>query len=229
MACNEYICEGYSLGLNRCSTGFVVYVSQSIGTNIRADIKIGDRTFCVNSVVGCFGKVVFDWKPAEYLPRGNYEVSLSLFKGRDLITFPFEDTCIDVCGIEMIIRDDCYEGYVYINQECSLEGSYNWSIPYYNCNWSTNIQNCEWTINSNNARMINSIRYGNSKINLNNNPIVRNGSLAEINPLFEDELEAIEAGAFLVTLIDDQITWSYIGTENVEFYDNCELITKTCI
>lgn len=76
--------------------------------------------------------------------------------------------------------------------------------------------------------MINSVQYGTTTITLSEPPAIRDGVTYIVNPAFESELDAIELGAFVVTLVVDTVVVTYIGSQVVNFFENEVEIEKTC-
>jgi hypothetical protein len=228
LPCNKYECEDVPLGINRCSDGLFVYVNESLGRKVVANITVDGKVWCISTEVQCGGLIKIDWKPADYLAKGEYTATLGIKDlNNNTVAFPFGDTCEDVCGIEFVINNSCNEGYKHINSSCGVPASYSWAIPVYNCSWKENIKNCFWS--STTTQMINKIKYGTNLFNIQSNPILVTTGVVSINPAYEAELELIEASAFMVDLVGSDVITTYIGTESVELYVNSTALSKTCV
>ena len=226
--CNKYECEELPLGINRCSDGLFVYVNESLGKKAVANITVDGKVWCIGTEVQCGGLIKINWKPAEYLTKGEYTATLSITDlNNNTIAFPFGDTCDDVCGIEFIISDSCNGGYKHINSNCGVPASYAWTTAIHNCSWKELINNCFWS--STTTQMIDKIKYGTTEYAIQSNPITVTLGVVSINTAYEAELEAIESGAFIVDLVGGEVITTYIGTENVDMYTNANLLSKTCV
>jgi hypothetical protein len=226
--CYKYECKEEKLTIGRCCDGLLIYVNESLGKKVTVSISVNGKTWNINSTVQCGGLIKIDWKPADYLAKGDYTATLIIkdLKGNN-ISFPFGDTCEDVCGIEFEIDNSCNEGYHHINSNCGVPASYSWAMPVYNCSWKENIKNCTWS--SKTTQMINKIKYGTTEFNIQSNPILVTLGVVSINPAYEAELELIEASAFMVDLVGSDVITTYIGTESVELYVNSTALSKTCV
>ena len=205
--------------INKCNDGFKLYVAKPVGSFVQVYIKLfGGGTLCKTVQVGVGQIIKVDFKPSDYFHFNKIQINLKDMQGLD-IEIPLNQD--SVCGLELKITDDCETGYLSLNTGIST--TCTWSFPSYNCTWSEVINNCSWTY-----KMITQVRYGTSTTTLQNLPII-NGTLV-VNSLFEDELDAIEAGAFVSTIVGTNVVTTYIGLADVDFIDeNGDEIEKSCV
>jgi hypothetical protein len=224
--CSEYICKENTIGINPCSLGFAVYVEEPMDSIVYAEINVSERYFCIPSKVGCGGVAKFDWRPRLYLIDNYEDINITIKKPNgSKVEIPIGETCEPVCGITFRLSKRCNVDYTLINPDCVLTAISEWVIPLKACTSDIKINNCTWILED----MICKVKYGNTTYSIKNEPVVMVGGVPTINQLFVNELEAIEAGAFLAEIIDNELQLTYQGLRDVVFYTEDGIVTKTCI
>jgi hypothetical protein len=205
--------------LNKCNDGFILYLDKPVGSFVQVYIKLyGGGTLCKTLQIGVGQIVKVDFKPSDYFHFNKIQINIKDLQGID-IAIPYNAST--VCGLELNISDNCETGYLRLNG--GIETTCTWDFPYYDCTWTNITYNCTWTLN-----MITQIRYGTATTTIQNPPMVN--SILAVNPLFEDELDAIEAGAFVASIVGTNVVVTYIGMQDVEFIDeNGDEVAKSCV
>lgn len=223
MSCSDkYTCVTKPLALSKCSSGFVIYIEEPIGSWLIASVSIiGGVTFCKNVKVECENIIHINWRPAEYITEGRIELKLRKPNGED-IAIKFGDNCEPQCGIELSISNDCNEGYLFLNKNCSENLTYKWIVPIFDCKWEVAINNCSWTLKD--RDMVKYIKYDTMEYEINEH-LLSNGI---INQALVDKLNAIEDGAWNVSIVGTNVEINYNGTAMVDFVDNCKVLEKIC-
>ena len=219
--CDIFECKEEINSLNYCSDGFIVDLSPFNDEEVYCYIKVGGREYC-QSVIVKDNLATINWKPSEYLPKGNYHVEITF---KDSAKDKFEVVASDCqlyCGFDVWITNKCEVGYKYLNEKCGVILPIIDPILPPVCNWVLGIKNCTWILKSNS--MI-TVIYNGKQIRLNSNP--KDGAF--VNDDFLDELDAIEDNAFLVSLALEDVNIEYTGFADVEILVGCNKITKTCV
>jgi len=222
MSCSSiYVCESTEPHINKCSDGFILYLEDTGWVHVY--IKLwGGGTIC-RTVQVVLGAIKVPFRPADY-NFDKIQIELKDVQGNS-IAIPYGSG--SQCGIEVQVLDSCESGYIVLNPAFATTNTCSWSIPTYSCSWELSTYSCSWSLT--NIYMINQVVYGHSTINLTSAPAIRDGVSVIVNPDFEAELEAIEAGAFTASLVVDEVVVTYIGSQSVEFLDNGVEVDKTCV
>ena len=217
--CDVFSCKSEVLSLNYCSDGFIVDLADYNEEYVYVYIDVNGFKHCKSVLVeNSVAKV--DWKPSEYLLRDEYYAEIT-FKNsaKESIEIIGED-CNSYCGLGVWILPTCEEGYKYLNEKCGVALITPQPEENPTCSWTTIYFNCNWT-----SKMADRIVFNGKLIKLTNQQKL-NGVL---NPAYVDELNLIDPDMFSAILVGDNVVTTYIGSADVEIYNGCEKLEKTCV
>jgi hypothetical protein len=202
---------------NKCSKGFYIFLGKSGLFNI--EVTFNGNMLCFDVKSEC-GLIKVDLVIAEYISSGIIDIRVK--QNNKYIEIPYGGSCEKQCGITLQLSNRCSVHYPLLNEGCAIT-NVKYTFKTNNCKFNFITKNCKWI-----ADMATSLSVGNIALGLTNDPISNVAGVATINPFFVAELANISPN-FSVALVAGDAVVSYIGTDNIEFFDECKQITKTCI